>query len=73
MMRSDPIDRPTAMEALEQWRSIRSRVQPLHRLWRPREREETLISIVFFDIVYIFSSFAHTLRFFGRRLRRSLT
>lgn len=72
MMRSNPADRPTAVEALEQWQSIRSRVQPLHRLWRLREREETVLSVVFYDVVYIFSSFVHTIRFLGRRLRRSL-
>ena len=73
MMRNNPADRPTAIEALEQWRSIRSRVQPLHRLWRLREQEETLFSIVFFDIVYVFTSCVHTVRFFGRRVRRSIT
>lgn len=70
MMRNNPAERPTATEALEQWRSIRSRVQPLHRLWRLRERDESLISIVFFDIAYIFTSFTHTIRYFGRRIRR---
>ncbi|KAN0131631.1 Protein kinase-like domain containing protein [Lactarius tabidus] len=73
MMRNNPADRPTATEALEQWQSIRSRVQPLHRHWRPREQDETLLSIVFFDVVYIFTSFTHTIRSFGRRIRRSIS
>ncbi|KAI9438640.1 kinase-like domain-containing protein [Lactarius indigo] len=73
MMQSDPADRPSAAQALQQWRSIRDRVMFLHRRWRPRDRDEGFLTVVAFDVVYVLSSIAHKFRSIGRRFRRSLT
>ena len=70
MMQSNPADRPSAEEALQEWRLIRRHVVPLHRHWRPREREESFVLTVVLDTLYAFSSIVRTFRFLGRRLRR---
>ncbi|KAH8987869.1 kinase-like domain-containing protein [Lactarius akahatsu] len=73
MMRSNPADRPSAADAFQQWRSIRSGVRPLDRFWRPRGREETSLSSFVYDLVHIFTSITYTLQSLRRRLRRSIT
>ena len=73
MMQIDPADRPSAEQALEHWREIRDHVKLLHRRWRPREREESIIDVISYDIYYIFSYTGHTLLSFGRRLHRPST
>jgi len=72
MMQDDPADRPSAEQALRHWRSIRCRVILPHRLWKPRERKESFVALVVFDIVHIFFLIAHNCGALGRRLRRFL-
>ncbi|KAH9003433.1 kinase-like domain-containing protein [Lactarius hatsudake] len=72
MMQDDPADRPSAAQALQQWRSIRDRVMFLHRRWRPRDRDEAFVVVIAFDVVYVLSSIAHKFRSIWRRFRRSL-
>src|SRR6266404_1510334 len=54
MMRSNPGDRPSAVEALQRWRSVQNSVQRLHWLWRSREREETYLWAIIYDTTYVF-------------------
>jgi hypothetical protein len=70
MMQDNPADRPSAEQALQHWRSIRREVRCLHRCWRPREREESFLTGLRYDIYYIFSATAHTCWSFVRRLCR---
>jgi len=70
MMQNDPANRPSAKQTLQHWQSIRPNVKLLHRYWRPREREESILDVISNDIYHIFSFIGHTLLSFGRRLRR---
>ncbi|CCL99183.1 uncharacterized protein FIBRA_01198 [Fibroporia radiculosa] len=49
MIRVDPALRPGATETLTQWKKIRSSISGLHRQWRLRFRDESLVSKVISD------------------------
>ncbi|EKM49866.1 uncharacterized protein PHACADRAFT_265616 [Phanerochaete carnosa HHB-10118-sp] len=51
MMQRSPAARPTAQEALQRWRHIRTRVSVIQRASRLRGRDETLVYTVLFDIL----------------------
>ncbi|EKM49864.1 uncharacterized protein PHACADRAFT_214379 [Phanerochaete carnosa HHB-10118-sp] len=53
MTQQSPDDRPTAEEALEQWRKIRQRVLGIQRLCRLRGREEALARAIVLDVVSV--------------------
>jgi len=72
MMQHNPADRPSAEQALQHWRSIRRKVTGLHRYWRPREREESFLAVIFYDIVHAFSITFYGLQSVGRGLGRLL-
>ena len=50
MTRDGPQERPSAQEALQHWRQIRSRIPTMYRLCRLREREESWIVSVILDV-----------------------
>ena len=43
MTAHDPLDRPSAAEALQHFNDLMQSVWTLHRLWRPYPREESVI------------------------------
>ena len=51
MMQRDPQDRPTAEEALQQWRHIKTRVSLIQRGCRLRGRDESLVYAILFDVL----------------------
>ncbi|KAI0356689.1 hypothetical protein OH77DRAFT_1520182 [Trametes cingulata] len=54
-MRSrDPASRPSAAEALRQWKAVRRRVRKLRRLWRLQSRDDPLPLSIARDVVYPF-------------------
>ncbi|KAI0261680.1 hypothetical protein BC834DRAFT_829955, partial [Gloeopeniophorella convolvens] len=63
LTRDEPNLRPSAEEALQQWRTIRHRVHFLHRYWRLREYREPLLIVVILDAI-------HDLKFLPRFARR---
>jgi len=70
MMQSNPADRPSAVQALRHWRSIRRRLTFLDRWWMPRERKLSFSDLIVSDIIHFFSLIGHTIWALGRRLRR---
>ncbi|KAN0131191.1 Protein kinase-like domain containing protein [Lactarius tabidus] len=70
MMQSDPNRRPSAEHALQQWQTIRGRINILHRCWRLRHPSETVVSTPLLDILYVLVSIPRFARFLVRRLRR---
>ncbi|KAH9031616.1 hypothetical protein EDB85DRAFT_2133406 [Lactarius pseudohatsudake] len=50
MTQSDPSNRPSAEHALQQWRTIRGRINFLRRLWRLRHPGEPLMLVPLLDI-----------------------
>ena len=50
MTRRDPARRPTAADALQQWKALRRSVWSVHRYWRPRPRGESLLVKAFSDV-----------------------
>lgn len=50
MTARDPQSRPDAVEALEKWRDIRSRILSVHLLWRVRPREEPWLETLILDL-----------------------
>ncbi|KAI0310988.1 hypothetical protein OF83DRAFT_1152991 [Amylostereum chailletii] len=56
MMKPTPSERPTAAEALAQWRDVRRRASALGKSWRLRGRQENIISRTVWDTVHVFSS-----------------
>ncbi|KAH9026729.1 hypothetical protein EDB85DRAFT_160581 [Lactarius pseudohatsudake] len=70
MTQSDPSTRPSAELALQQWRTIRGRINILRRFWRLRHRSESHLSTLLIDIIYALVSIPRFARVLGRRLRR---
>jgi hypothetical protein len=70
MTQSDPGGRPSAENALQQWRTIRGRINLLHRFWRLRLRGEPLWSIPLLDIIYALAATPRFARLIGTGLRR---
>lgn len=60
-MQRSPASRPSAREALQQWRHIRARTWLIQRACRLRGRDESLVYAIIFDVlsfikvVYIFT------------------
>ncbi|KAH8976706.1 hypothetical protein EDB92DRAFT_1925710 [Lactarius akahatsu] len=69
MMQSDSSRRPSAEHALQQWRTIRGRINFLHRFWRLRHRDEPLWALPLLDFFYALASIPHFTRLLGRSLR----
>ena len=55
MLQRDPSLRPTAANALAQFKQIRNDVWTVHRLWRPRMRDEPLGVAAIFDTISLVS------------------
>lgn len=53
MTQQKPHDRPTAREALEQWRQIRQRILWIHRVCRLRGRDEYLVQTIVLDAIAV--------------------
>ena len=53
MTQENPEDRPSAEQALKQWRRIRQRVLFIQRFCRLRGREEAVIETIVLDIVSV--------------------
>ncbi|KAH9962898.1 kinase-like domain-containing protein [Russula dissimulans] len=62
----DPSSRPTAEQALQRWRTLRGRINPVHRYWRVRERREPGLFVLILDIIYILGFIPRIFRFLGR-------
>jgi len=73
MMQRDPTSRPSAERALQQWRTIRGGINPLHRYWRLWDRKEPMIFMPFLDIFHVLSSIPRLVRLLGRRVRLIFT
>lgn len=54
MTQEVPTSRPTAAEALAQWKTIRCRVSAVHRAWKPRAREDPWFARVGYDVYALF-------------------
>lgn len=53
MTQKNPQDRPSAEQALQQWRQIRQRVLFIQRACRLRGREEALVQTIVLDVVSV--------------------
>jgi serine/threonine protein kinase len=69
MTQTDPSRRPSAEQALQQWRAIRARIYTLNRYWRLRNSKEPPLFRPFLDFFYILGSIPRTFRLLGRMLR----
>ncbi|GJE92549.1 kinase-like domain-containing protein [Phanerochaete sordida] len=66
MMQRSPSDRPSAQEALQQWRHIRARMWLIQRACRLRGRDESLVYAIIFDVLsFIKVIYMLTKRFTG--------
>ena len=66
MMQRDPAARPTAQEALQRWRHIKTRVSLIQRAARLRGRDEGLVYAVLFDVL----SFIKVVYILSKKLAR---
>jgi hypothetical protein len=66
MTQADPSRRPSAEQALQQWRTIRARIYALHRYWRVRNSEELLLIRPVLDFFYVLGSIPRIFRSLGR-------
>ena len=73
MTQKDPSGRPTAEEALQQWRTIRARVHTLHRYWRVRDSREPPLFGPILDFFYVLGSIPRVFRLLGRMLQAIFT
>jgi len=53
MTRKDPNSRPTAAEALSQWKTIREGIPIYQRKWAARQRDGLLIVTAFYDVLSV--------------------
>jgi hypothetical protein len=72
MTQSNPSIRPSAEHALRQWRTIRGRINFLHRFWRLRRYSEPFWFTPILDVIYALVSIPRVARLLGRGLRRML-
>ena len=63
MTMQDPAARPTAAEALDQWRDIRRGISSFHKAWRLRLRDEPWCEGLMLDL----STLAHVARSLASR------
>ncbi|KAN0108957.1 Protein kinase-like domain containing protein [Russula decolorans] len=73
MTQTDPSSRPSAEEALQQWRTIRARTYTLHRYWRVRDAKEPPLFGPILDFFYVLRSIPRVFRSLGRMLRPKFT
>jgi len=73
MTQTDPSSRPSAEEALRQWRIVRARVYTLHRYWRVRDSKEPPLFGPVLDFFYVLGSIPRAVRLLGRMLRPNFT
>ena len=66
-MQIDPDSRPSAGEALLQWRAIRSNLNFMHRNWRLRDGREPLVYGLALDIIHVLWSIPRLLGLTGWR------
>jgi hypothetical protein len=71
MTQRDPSSRPSAEQALQEWRAIRISIGTLHRYWRLRDPMEPYLLAQVLDVFYVFKSIPRFLRWIGRMLRRN--
>jgi hypothetical protein len=69
MTQTDPSSRPSAEEALQQWRTIRAHIYTLHRYWRVRESKEPPLFGPVLDFFHALVSIPRIFRLLGRMLR----
>ncbi len=55
MLQQDPADRPSAVEALEQYRELSQGVWAVHRLWRASRRDELFLFVLNYNTVFLVS------------------
>jgi len=67
----DPSSRPTAEQALQRWRTLRGRINPIHRYWRARERREPALIVAILDAYYTLGFIPRIFRFLGRMFQRN--
>jgi hypothetical protein len=66
-----PNSRPSAEQALQEWRTIRARINILHRHWRLRGPTEGLLWASVQDIFHVLKFIPRIFRWIGRMLRRN--
>jgi hypothetical protein len=62
MMQRNPDNRPSAEEALLQWRAIRGNLTFVRRYWRLWDRREPLVYSLLLDIIHFLLSIPRLLR-----------
>lgn len=55
MTSRDPSERPSAAQALDEFRVLRQDIWAVHSMWRARKRDEPLIVTALFDIASLVS------------------
>ena len=73
MTQTDPNSRPSAEEALQQWRSIRAGVYTLHRYWRVQDSKEPPLFGPMLDFFYALVSILRVFRLLDGMLRPKFT
>lgn len=58
----DPEQRPTAGDALREWREIRGTISTIKNEWRPRPRDEDPLSQVVLDVISLYKFFMYFAR-----------
>ena len=66
----DPSSRPSAEQALQQWKTIRARINVVRRYWRLRTPKGPHFFGPVLDIFYALGSIPRIFRFVGRMLLR---
>ncbi|KAI0773720.1 hypothetical protein C8Q74DRAFT_1316758 [Fomes fomentarius] len=56
MLSQNPAERPSANEALKQFRDISRNIWPVHRMWRAHLRDESMMGTAVYDILSLQSS-----------------
>ena len=72
MTQADPSSRPSAEQALQQWRRIRPRIYALQRYWRLRDSKEPLFLVPVIDLFYALRSIPRIFTLLGRMLRPNI-
>ena len=59
MTQEDPTRRPTADQALDQWKDIRRNIYVFQQRWRPRPRKDVLMDKLVFDTIALIKLFMY--------------
>jgi len=70
MTQEDPTRRPTAVQALEQWKEMRPTLSLLNQRWRPRPRKDVGMDKLVYDTIAFFRMFTYFVRMLINRLSR---